>query len=153
MIATKNVMNAMRTTRTELKANKDDSKTKVYAQQFVNNLGSLCNDAQKQIAILKGLEAGNIKGESGEEGMQINYYEILSEKMKNELGGIVKCCSKVLSLASKRGGSTTKLSDTAWDNVNMSVKNLAHKLIIQGENEDQLVVLAKLMDIKDALYS
>ena len=119
MQGTKNVMNAMRGTRDQLKGNRDDTKTKVFAQQFVNNLGSLCNDAQKQINLLKGLEAGNVKGESGEEGMQINYYEILTEKMKNELGGIVKCCSKVLSFASKRGGSTTELSDKAWDTVNM----------------------------------
>ena len=50
MNATKNVMGAMRNTRTELQAenkkvNKDDRKTKVHAQTFVNNLGNLCQQA------------------------------------------------------------------------------------------------------------
>ena len=76
--------------------------------------------------MLKALEAGNIKGESGEEGMKVNYYEILTEKMKNELGGIVKCCSLVLSLSNKgnRMGSGTELNRNAWDNILMQVKSL-----------------------------
>ena len=64
--------------------------------------------------MLKALEAGNIKGESGEEGLKVNYYEILTEKMKNELGGIIKCCSKVLALSNKGnriGASSADLSD------------------------------------------
>ena len=127
MNGTKNVMNAMRGTRKELVNNKDDRKTKHYAQQFVNNLGNLCFDAQKQISILKGLEAGNIKGDSGEEGMKINYFEILTEKMKNELGSIVKCCSKVLNLSSKGrigGSASAELNDKAWDNISMQCKSL-----------------------------
>ena len=50
---------------------------------------------------LKELESGNVKGEAGEEGLKINYFEILTERMKNELGGIIKSCSKVLKLPSK----------------------------------------------------
>lgn len=93
----------------------------------MNNLGSLCFDATKQISILKGLEAGNIKGDAGEEGMKINYFEILTEKMKNELGSIVKCCSKVLNLSSKGrigGSASAELNDKAWDNISMQCKSL-----------------------------
>ena len=90
--------------------------------------------------------------------MKINYFEILTEKMKNELGSIVKCCSKVLTLSSKGrvgGGSSAELSDKAWGGVSMQCKSLAQKLINEGNlgEHDQFVTVAKLMDIKDALYS
>ena len=158
--STKNVMNAMKTTRGDLKAAdaaQDHTKNKIYAQTFVNNLGNLCNDASKQIALLKSLDSGNNKGESGEEGMKVNYYEILTEKMKNELGGIANICAKVLTLQNKKNFGTTSSSEEQnkklWDNVNKQVKSLGQKIINQGAETDQFVTIAKLMDLKDNLYS
>ena len=50
---------------------------------------------------LKEMETGNVKGEDGAEGLKINYFEIITERMKNELGSITKCCSKVLAATNK----------------------------------------------------
>lgn len=133
MNATKNVVNNIRNTRTDLKANTDDRKTKVFAQTFVNNLGALCHQAKNQHEILKNLDSGTGKGETGEEGMKINKYEILSDKMKNELSAIIKCCSKVLTLPKKGqpGGMIVneEMSAKHWENVNMQVKSLGTKVI------------------------
>ena len=104
---------------------------------------------------LKELETGNVKGEQGEEGLKINYFEILTERMKNELGSIIKCASKVLAVTNKGRTINPQLNEKAWESMAMQIKSLSQKLInqsLQGET-NEIVTIAKLMDIKDSLYA
>ena len=82
---------------------------------------ALADSSKKMLEKLKELEKGNVKGDAGEEGLKINYFEILTERMKNELGAIVKSCSKVLKLPSKGrfGSQSSELGDKAWESINM----------------------------------
>lgn len=144
MNATSAVMNQFRITRTELKKEEDKINNKVQqgrnikntSQKFVNNLNALSDASKKMVEKLKELESGNVKGDSGEEGMKINYFEILTERMNNELGAIVKCCAKALKLPTKGrfGSQNSELGDKAWDSISMQVKSIGQKII----NESQL---------------
>ena len=129
MNATKQVLGQYRNTHAELKKAEENIKggvpvgrnLKNSSQAFVENLTSLAGASKRMAEKLKELESGNVKGEAGEEGLKINYFEILTERMKNELGGIIKSCSKVLKLPSKGrvGTQNTELGQKAWDSIGM----------------------------------
>ena len=65
------------------------------------------------------METGNVKGDDGGEGLKINYFEILTERMKNELGSITKCCAKVLAVTNKGRTINPQLNEKAWDSISM----------------------------------
>ena len=74
---------------------------------------------------LKEMETGNVKGDDGAEGLKINYFEILTERMKNELGSITKCCSRVLAVTNKGRTINPQLNEKAWDSMAMQIKSLS----------------------------
>ena len=65
------------------------------------------------------------KGDDGAEGLKINYFEILTERMKNELGSITKCCSRVLAVTNKGRTINPQLNEKAWDSMAMQIKSLS----------------------------
>ena len=75
--------------------------------------------------------------------------------MKNELGTIVKCCSKVLAVTNKGKTINPQLNEKAWESMAMQIKSLSQRLINQGISGEanEIVTIAKLMDIKDSLYA
>ena len=106
---TKQGLGAFKQTRTDLHKEQEKIKNNVQtgrniknvSQNFVNNLTNFGDSSKRMVEKLKELEKGNVKGDAGEEGLKVNYFEIVTERMKNELGCIIKSCAKVLKLPSK----------------------------------------------------
>ena len=52
------------------------------------------SDQHKQ---LKNMLEGNVSGGAGgEDDLSLNWFDVISRKLMNELGLLIKCCSKVL---------------------------------------------------------
>ena len=77
---TKQGLGAFKTTRTDLHKEQEKIKNNVQtgrniknvSQNFVNNLTNFGESTKRMVDKLKELEKGNVKGDSGEEGLKVN---------------------------------------------------------------------------------
>lgn len=87
------------------------------SQKMINSLTQIANEQGKQVGNrhsyecfkitdhfsfeqhkqLKNMLEGNVSGGAGgEDDLSLNWFDVISRKLMNELGLLIKCCSKVL---------------------------------------------------------
>lgn len=102
---------------------------------------------------LKQLAEGNVAGGGGgDDDFAVNWFEIVTRKHMDELGLLIKAASKCLFPPRKGHGAQRQTKEEAaqsWTQQSQYLKMQVSQLRDQGDNSDQIYVLAKILNMKD----
>mmetsp|Transcript_11692 Transcript_11692/g.15871 ORF Transcript_11692/g.15871 Transcript_11692/m.15871 type:complete len:87 (+) Transcript_11692:256-516(+) len=84
--------------------------------------------------------------------MMVNWFDTLSKRLLNEIILLMKCAQKVL-FPPQRGHGSTRMTESVqiWRNQESAIKQQVSQLRDQGETGDQVLIIAKIMNMKDKL--
>jgi hypothetical protein len=104
---------------------------------------------------LRQLAEGNVTGGGGgDDDFAVNWFDIVSRKHMDELGLLIKAASKCLFPPPKGYTSQRQTKDEAansWNQQSTLLKQQVTELRDQGDSGDQMLAVAKILNMKDKL--